>query len=231
MFGKSNHLPFLNDFSVFGKLIEYQVKLVAIAACALFVLFEFMGIKHLEKSLTKMCLAAFGILAAYVFAGSFFIRPEAFTPFMPNGFDSVLIVAGLCFISFGGLIKVSDIADKVKNPGRNIPLGMSLAFIIVTIFYVWIAIVTVGVADPQLLKETFTPLSVGAGSFMGMPGRIIMETAALLLFLITSYVCISSAVHAPLAMSEDGLLPEIFQKTNRRFKMPYLSNIVNAVFG
>ena len=54
--------------------------------------------------------------------------------FLDKGWLAIFAAAGLVFVSFGGLTKVTSIAEEVQNPGRNLPLGMLLAWGVVSFF-------------------------------------------------------------------------------------------------
>ncbi len=47
--------------------------------------------------------------------------------------------AAMVFVAFGGLTKVASVAEEVKNPGRNLPLGMFVSYGVVTLpFATWL---------------------------------------------------------------------------------------------
>ena len=148
---------------------------------------------------------------------------------------TLFMTAGLIFISYGGLTKIASVAEEVKNPAKNIPLGMILSFVIVTIIYVLVVFVTVGVLGNGLLRPepanySLTPISDSANVFMGSFGKIILAIAALLAFISTANAGILAASRSPLAMSRDRLLPSIFEKVGKRFHTPYVSIIFTTIF-
>ncbi|GAI18335.1 unnamed protein product, partial [marine sediment metagenome] len=94
-------------------------------------------------------------------------------------------------ISFGGLTKVASIAEEVKLPGRNLPLGMILAWFVVTLFYIGVITITVGVLDATELKDMYQqgnlmPISLAASKFMGPAGFAILSFAAIAAFVTTA---------------------------------------------
>lgn len=135
---------------------------------------------------------------------------------MPLGPGSVFTTAGLVFISYAGLTKIGSIAEEVKNPGRNIPLAMFLSWIIVSLLYVLVIFITVGLVDPAQLKNSLTPTSLGADAFMGRTGSIMLGVAALLAFATTANAGLLAASRTTMAMSRDELLPGLFGKVSKR---------------
>jgi amino acid transporter/mannitol/fructose-specific phosphotransferase system IIA component (Ntr-type) len=206
-----------------------QIKLIAVALCLVFMLINILGIK--EAGITQILLVIFLILilGLYVIRGFVSIEPGRFEPFVTHGFGRVLATAGLVFISFGGLTKVASVAEEIKNPKITVPLGMLLAYVIVLGLYVAVAFVTVGVLDPNILKESLTPISTGAKTFWGIGGVIITAIAALLAFVSTANAGIMSASRYPLAMSRDEILPRFFSYINKKFKTPHSAIIFTSL--
>jgi amino acid transporter/mannitol/fructose-specific phosphotransferase system IIA component (Ntr-type) len=192
-----------------------QIKLIAIACCLVFMVINIYGVKLAGRFQVYMVIALIALLLIYVIMGVFFIKFERYTPFAPMGLDSVFATAGLVFISFAGTSKIAAVAGEVKNPGRNLPLGMFLSWGIVSLLYFFVIFVTVGVVDPSDLKGSLTPISLGGSVMMGSFGLIIMSIAALLAFVSTGNAGILTASRSPMAMGKDELLPGAFAKVSK----------------
>ena len=182
---------------------EIQIKLIAIGCCLLFMIINIIGAKLAGRFQVALVLVLIGLLLFYIFEGSQFIQPQRYVPFMPYGAGSLFATAGLVFVSFGGITKVCSIAEEIKNPGRNIPLGMFFAFTTVMILYTTVIFVTVGLLEGTELSNSLTPISLGASTFMGNWGIIIFAIAALLAFITTGNAGIMSASRGAMAMSRD----------------------------
>lgn len=207
-----------------------QIKLIAVGCCIFFMFVNIIGVKHTGRFQILLVLTLIGILSLYIFRGFTFIQPQRYLPFMPKGIGSVFATAGLIFVSFGGLTKICCVAEEVKNPGRNIPLGMFLAFIIVMALYTAVIFTTIGLVAPAEFTHSLTPISLGAAKFMGNSGSVILAVAALLAFISTANAGILTASRDSMAMSRDYLLPKSFQRINPRSKTPHFSIIVTTVF-
>ena len=214
----------------------WQVKSIAIAACAVFAVVNILSVKGtswLQVVLVAVLLAMLGVFIVFgVQAWGKLAGPEhqPFAGFMDKGFMHVLGTAGMVFVAFGGLTKVTSIAEEVRNPGRNIPAGMFAAVVVVTFVYIAAVFVTVGVLKPETLSRSLTPLSLAAGEFLGPAGLVLLSVAAMLAFITTANGGILAASRSPMAMSRDGLLPGVFQKVGRRFATPYLSILLTSGF-
>lgn len=207
-----------------------QIKIIAVACCLFFMIINLLGAKIAGRFQIILVLFLIGILIFYVARGAVSIHGVRYTPFMPLGFGSVLATAGFVFISYGGLTKIASVAEEVKNPGRNIPLGMMLAFIVVLGLYVTVAFVTIGVLDSNILQNSLTPISDGAWTFWGVGGVIITAIAAMLAFISTANAGIMAASRNPMAMSRDEFLPRFFHLVNEKFKTPHYSILITSTF-
>ncbi|MBC8389332.1 MAG: amino acid permease [Actinobacteria bacterium] len=197
-------------------ITEMQIKFIAVACCLFSTLINTIGVKIAGRFQIAMVIALLSLLTFYIVYGSFSIQLHRYTPFMPLGTGSVFTTAGIIFISYAGLTKIASIAEEVKNPGRNIPLAMFISWIIVSLLFVLVIFITVGLVDSAQLKNSLTPISLGASIFMGRVGSIMLGIAALLAFATTANAGLLAASRTPMAMSRDELLPGLFGKVSKR---------------
>ena len=208
----------------------FQIKMVAVTFCIIFSVLNIISVKMTGRAQVVMVLFLFAALTYYITRGFAFIDVHRYVPFMPHGPKAVFATAGLVFISFGGLTKIASVAEEVKEPSRNIPLGMIAAFVVVALFYALTVFVTVGLVDKSALAHSRIPISLGARVFASMPGRILMAVAAIAAFITTANAGILSASRSPMAMSRDKLLPKFFARINNRFKTPHVSILLTSGF-
>jgi mannitol/fructose-specific phosphotransferase system IIA component (Ntr-type) len=169
-------------------------------------------------------------LVYYVAGGVTSVSPARFEPFFTSDWRTFFAVTGMVFISYGGLTKVVDVSEEVRDPGRNLPLGMFLAFGVVNVLYVAVIFVTAGVLDGADLAGNLAPIAMGAEATLGTAGKVVLGVAAFLAYATTGNAGILAASRSPMAMSRDGLVPEFFSRTSGRFGTPYVSIILTAAF-
>ena len=212
----------------------WGIKGIALLACLIFTALNVVSIKETGKIQIALVLGLLAILLLYVLRGfpgiDLDLLHSADQSFMRHGWQAVFAVAGMVFISFGGLTKVVSVSEEIKDPSRNIPLGMFLAFGIVSALYILVVLVTVGVVDPNRLAGSLVPLSLGAEATMGRWGAVLVGLGALFAFATTANAGLLAASRTPLAMSRDGLVPEFLSKTNKRFESPHLAILLTAGF-
>jgi APA family basic amino acid/polyamine antiporter len=221
---------------------QWHIKAIAVLCCFLFGLLNAVSVKKTSRFQGLFVIGLLGILLLFVVLGFGKTNVshyglsaddvEAGTHFLRYGWGAVFATAGLVFISFGGLTKIASIAEEVKDPGRNIPLGMFLAWFIVTLFYLIVVAITVGILGEGVYgdKELSLPISEAAEHFMGPIGFILLGFAAMFAFVTTANGGILAASRSPLAMSRDQLLPKYLSRVHRKFRTPLRSIILTCSF-
>jgi APA family basic amino acid/polyamine antiporter len=210
--------------------VNLNVYAIAIAGCLIFLIINLVGVK--EAGVLQLILAGilFFIMAFYIIRGLPFLEIQRFEPFATNGMVPIFSVSGYVFISYAGLLQLASMAEEIKNPSKNIPLGMLLTLSIVTFFYFMVIFVTVGVLDGKALSGSLTPISDGANAFMSLPGKTIVTIAALMAFLSTANAGIMTSARSLVPLSRDKLFPEVFARIHRRFGTPYYALFLTGAF-
>jgi amino acid transporter/mannitol/fructose-specific phosphotransferase system IIA component (Ntr-type) len=203
----------------------FQIKLIAVGCVLFFMTVNLMGVKMAGRLQSYLVIILIALLGFYVLVGSFFVDNTRFNPLPEQEaitLGTLFATAGLVFVSFAGTTKITELAGEVKNPGRNLPLGMFLSWGVVTMLYILVIFVTVGVLDPTQLQATanmpdkLSPITSGGEAIMGAFGLIIMSFAALLAYVSTANAGILAASRDPMAMGKDDLLPRSFAKVSKR---------------
>jgi len=215
---------------LFPGLGLWGTKLVAIAACVGFGLLNALGAKDVGRFQVYLVFGLIAILGLFVYGGSQHLDAQSFTPFIQSDLRSLFAVTGMVFVSFGGLTKVVDVSEEIRNPAKSIVRGMFLSFIVVNLLYVLVLIVTVGTVPGGELAGSLVPLNLSAERTVGRVGSIAMTIGAFLAFATTANAGILSASRSPMAMSRDGLLPKVLSKTSVRYATPLIAISVTVAF-
>lgn len=197
--------------------------LVGIVFAAVFLLINFIGAREAGRAQAVLVLLLLALMGVFVVTGFRAVDHSRCRPFAPGGIVPVLSTAGFVFVSYAGLIYVASIAEEIKRPGRNIPLGMFLSLIVVSALYALMVYVTSGVLDAEALHRSLTPISDAAGVFLGDWGRYALSAAAVLAFLSTANAGIMTAARSLVPLSRDRLFPPVFATLHPRFGTPWVS--------
>jgi len=212
------------------QLSPLQLKTVAVVCCLVFTTMNVVSVKHTSRFQILLVGILLALLGFFVVFGAGRVEAVRFKGCLNKGWFSVFATAGLVFVSFGGLTKVASIAEEVKNPGKNLPLGMLLAWCVVALFYVAVVTIAVGLVDSEELTGSLMPISLAAGKFAGPAGFAVLGLAAVAAFVTTANGGILAASRYPMAMSRDRLLPQQLARINERFKTPHTSILLTGIF-
>lgn len=104
------------------------------------------GIKESAAFNTVIVIIKLGFLGFFLVVGAFYVKPENWTPFAPNGFAGISSAAALIFFAYIGFDAVSTAAEETRHPQRDFEgcaninevvelcnIGTLFAFIIVAV--------------------------------------------------------------------------------------------------
>ncbi len=219
----------LVGISIFTVLIvATNLHVLSILFCIVFLVINLTGIKRAGRTQVGLVIALLALMVLYIVLGLPRIRIENLSPFAPKGLAPILFVTGFVFVSYAGLLKIASVAEEIRNPARNIPLGMILSLLVVSLLYGLMVFVTAGVLEPVALSRSMTPISDGAEVFMGRAGKIALGLAAIFAFLSTANAGIMTAARSLVPLSRDGLLPQRLARINERFGTPHNALLLTA---
>lgn len=205
---------------------DVPTKTVAIIATLLFMLLNLVGAKKTSAFQKVFVLFLLVILVTFIADGFFSIFtsesvPEQsmgkqLTPFFSDGFSGFFTTIGFVFVSYLGLTQIASVAEEIKNPERNIPLGMILSLLVTGLIYGLGVFIMVAVIDPETFANEMAPAATAAKKlFTWLPdnaGAILMSIAALAAFASTGNAGLLSASRYPFAMGRDKLFPAVLSK-------------------
>jgi APA family basic amino acid/polyamine antiporter len=160
----------------------------------------------------------FGLLAILIWfmGGIVHVDPGRFSGLFQKGPHSILAAAGLVYVSYIGITKVASVSEEIRNPERNLPLGVFLALATALVIYIVGTVVMVGVLPMNELAGDLTPVASTAQRLVGRGGTILIIIAALFAFSSVANAGILSASRYPLALSRDHLIPRFFRRLSPR---------------
>ena len=188
---------------------------VAAGFAVIFGVMNLVGAKatgRLQIVLVSLVLAA---LVWFETAGLLEIDTRRFEGFWDAGFHSVLATAAMVYVSYVGVTKVASVSEEVKNPERNLPLGVFLSVGATLLIYICGITVMVGVIPAEALHGDLTPVATAARLLGGKIGVAVVSVAAIFAFSSVANAGILSASRYPLAMSRDHLMPRTLARLSK----------------
>jgi len=229
-------LLFKTSFAIIGigayavMFWDVPVKGVAISATLFFMLLNLVGAKKTSGLQNIFVIFLIVVLCAFIvdglsniFFSSNIEMPQNnthFSPLLTNGFEGLITTAGFVFVSYLGLTQITSVAEEIKNPERNIPLGMLLSLVVTGLIYVLGVFIMVSIIEPNHLATEMAPAAAAARHlFRWLPGNVgvyLMTGAAMAAFASTGNAGLLASSRFPLAMGRDKLFPPIFSKVNKK---------------
>jgi basic amino acid/polyamine antiporter, APA family len=216
-----NNSPILFGYHIF-------VNVPAFVIVCLIAYLTYVGIKESKAATNFLVVFKLCVIVLVIIMGFFFVQPNNWTPFMPNGFEGVLKGVSAVFYAYIGFDAISTTAEECKDPQRDLPRGMIYSLVLCTILYILISFVLTGmvpftelkVADP--LAFVFERVGQEWISYIVSVSAVIATTSVLLVFQL-------GQPRIWMSMSRDGLLPKAFSKIHPKYKTPWFSTIITGI--
>jgi APA family basic amino acid/polyamine antiporter len=217
---------FINPPGVNGGIIN----LPAILIIFLVTLLLIVGVKESARINNAIVLVKVGVILLFLFLAFGHINPVNWIPFMPFGWNGVLTGAAIVFFAFIGFDAVSTAAEEVKDPQKNLPVGIIGSLVIATVLYISVSAVLTGIVPYTLFRNTSAPVAFALGQIGIGWGSALVSVGAICGITSVLIVLLYGQSRVFFAMSRDGLLPGVFRELHPVFRTPLkVTILVGAV--
>ena len=187
------------------------------------------GVKISKILNNLMTISKLVPLCVFIAVGLFFVNGSNFTPFVPTHMaDGAFANAAITmFFAYTGFEAIAVAAEDFKDPKKDLPRGIILTMIIVTIIYMLVVGISIGILGPDLAVDK-APIQTAFGRAVGPVGAYFILLGTLFsmggINLAESFI----APRACTSLAEDGMLPAFL---NRRtsWGTPWASSVVVAI--
>ena len=220
--------------------IETNSTFVIMSALVLITILNILGIKKVKAFQTPI-LALTTILILVIcfmqlFDASFDFSRPVDGAFDVSKNDPVLLAeaAALVFVAYAGIYKAGALGGEIKEPEKNLPNGMLISLLLITLLYVVVTFIMMGAIEGEWwLTSDGEPREDPIFAFVDAVASTEIGIAMALLAFLTM---ISGALSGLLAasrflfgMAKDCLLPDSLSETSKRFGTPQWSIILTGV--
>ncbi|MRG47164.1 ethanolamine permease [Chitinophaga sp. SYP-B3965] len=152
---------------------------------------------------------------------------------LPFGYSGVFAALPFAIWLYVCIEGVAMVAEEVKNPARNIPIGYISGILTLVLLAIAVMVFTGGITNWQRLSAIDYPLPEAIGIVLGKDNSITKIFAGIGLFgLIASFNgIIISYSRQIFALAREGYLPAILAMISSKRQTPYVALLVGAFAG
>jgi amino acid efflux transporter len=129
---------------------------------------------------------------------------DNWTPFAPHGWLAVGTAANILVWLFVGWEAVAQLAGEFRRPSVDLPRAIAVAFAVVTVLYISLAVATIGVTGHT---QSRVPLADLIAVGFGHAGRVVTAVLAVALTMGTMNVYMGGTAKLTKALAMEGALP------------------------
>jgi APA family basic amino acid/polyamine antiporter len=194
------------------------------------------GIRESTRFNNAIVAIKIAVILSFIGFGAWYVNADNWQPFLPPaegdgrfGWSGVLRGAGVIFFAYIGFDAVSTAAQEVKDPQRDMPIGILASLALCTVLYVAVALVLTGIVDFRSL-DVPDPIAVGIDA--AGPGlawlRPVVKIGAVAGLSSVILVMMLGQPRIFFTMARDGLLPPVFGDVHPRYRTPWIASLVTG---
>ena len=207
----------------------FNVPAVFITLAITFLLIR--GVRESAKANRYMVLFKLGVLLFFVAVAVTVFHGSRLSNFSPHGWHGINVAATAIFFAYIGFDTASTASEEVRNPKRNVPIGILGALVVVTVVYILVCVTALGALPASQLATSDAPLADALNKGAGLSWAASLTSLG-------AVVAITSVIITVLygqtriffAMCRDGLLPERLAEVNPRTGTPVMLTLGFGVF-
>jgi len=224
---------FPNDIVTSPVHVSYA-QLVAIAACILISVLNYLGIRKAGEFQLVATLLKVGIILAIVVIG-FSYAAGSWGNFSSSfggakggiaGFMAALVAA---LWAYDGWNDLNMVAGEIRNPERSIPTALIVGVAILAALYMLVNAAVQYVLPASAIAASARPASDAIGLVLGAAGAMVVSAAMALSMLVTLNGTTMSGARVPYAVARDGYFFSALAEVDPRFRTPSVAIIAQAV--
>lgn len=229
-------LAIVNYLAVFIPMHGIVLRLIA----TLFVLF-FMGM-HLrsvegggkfQTFITALKILPFALIigiGVFNLRGDLLMSSQRLASATTGGIAALIAGVASTTWSYDGMAAACYMSGEIKDPKKNMPLGLILTAVVVLVLYAGLTFVASGILTVDELAASEAPIALlasklpGIGHFAGT----VVAVMAIIVVIGSLSSCIMYQPRIEYAMAKDNLFFKSFAKVHPKYETPYFSIIVQC---
>jgi APA family basic amino acid/polyamine antiporter len=196
---------------------------IAMGAILLFYFINLMGLKVSAKTQNMLMLIKIGMLVLLISALFFPSKHTAVSAVVESqSFSTMdyvrsfgLALIAVCF-TYGGYQQTINFGEEVENSRKNLPRGIFIGILVIIGLYLLVSYSYFKVIGFEDLKTSKGIAAIVSERIFGTPGKYVFSILLFIAVLAYVNVILLSNPRVMFAMSQDGILPAVFQKRDSK---------------
>ena len=211
--------------------VEVNMQILSIVTLALITFLNILGVKKIKAVQTPILGVTMALLLLVCILALFDGNADFSRPLTTKGGSfgeqsfKVAEAAAFVFVAYAGVIKVAAIGGEIKDPGRNLPLGILISLGLVTFLYCAVTFIMFAAVPEEAYRVDGKPVENPVFVFVDyVAGTKIGLLAAFLAVLTMASGALSGILAASrfvFAMARDNLLPQALETVNAKYETPH----------
>ena len=178
------------------------------------------GTKESARANNVFVVVKVAAVLLFIILGVTHIDTANYNPFLPYGFGGVFSGAAIVFFCYVGFDIIANSAEEVKNPEKDPPRGIVGCLLIVTLLYIIVTAVLVGMVPYTEFHGQAAPVAYALATIGINWGSALISVAAIIGLIAGVLTCMYSSIRLCFALARDGLLPKKFSIVNEKSGVP-----------
>lgn len=208
-----------------GGIINLPAVLILFVITALLV----KGVSESAKLNNILVIIKLAVVILFIVVGVGHVQPANWNPFLPYGVGGIFKGAAIIFFAYLGFDAVTTAAEEVKNPQRDLPIGILTSLAVCTVLYIIVSGILTGMVPYKEFHNNAAPVAfalqrvgINWGSALVSVGAVCGISSVLL-------VMAFGATRILFSLSRDGLLPNVFAAIHPTFGTPVKSTLLVGI--
>lgn len=229
-------LAIVNYLAFFIPIHGLLLKLIAVGFVLIFMVMHLRSVEGggaFQTIITALKILPFALvigIGLFHLQGDMLLSAKPLTGFAAGGITALIAGIGATTWSYDGMAAACYMSGEIKNPRKNLPLGLILTAIVVLVLYAGLTFVASGMLSIDELAGSDAPIALlasklpGIGSYAGT----IVAIMAIIVVIGSLSSCIMYQPRIEYAMAKDNLFFKSFAKVHPKYETPYFSIIVQC---
>jgi APA family basic amino acid/polyamine antiporter len=213
-----------------GSLPVSTGQVVAIGAVTVLSATHILGVREgvrIQGAFSSVIIVAMVVLSIGGIAAHGMAKASPSRPVSAGAFAGTMIAV---LFSYAGWTEALTASGEVKNPRRNIPLGVISGTGIVIALYLGVNVAFLKTMSVAGLAASTRPAQVASLMLFGAGATLLLSGAIVAMAIGSASAAVVPPARIAYAMARNGLLPERFGRVQPRFRTPALSIAIFAVW-